>query len=140
MLSHHEALQGFSERLTHLVKQESGRAKKQAFARRIGVKPQQLSRYLKGQLPDAPTLLAIAEVGQVSIDWLLTGREVRGGEEQGVSPSSLAVLRRLAQLPAPVVLVLLLLMSVLARLYRMSSLRLAINHSTITLFSITESV
>jgi transcriptional regulator with XRE-family HTH domain len=107
MPSHHEGLQGFSERLAHLIKQEGGRAKKQAFARKIGVKPQQLSRYLKGQLPDAPTLLAIAEVGQVSIDWLLTGREVRGGAERGVSPSSLGALRRLAQLPTPVVLVLL---------------------------------
>ena len=63
---------GKGERLAHLIKQEDGRAKKQAFARRIGVKPQQLSRYLKGQLPDALTLLAIAEVGQVSVDWLLT--------------------------------------------------------------------
>ena len=107
MPSHHEGLQGFSERLAHLVKQESGRAKKQAFARKIGVKPQQLSRYLKGQLPDAPTLLAIAEVGQISIDWLLTGREVRSREEQGVPPASLSALRRLAQLPIPVVLVLL---------------------------------
>ena len=116
MLSHHEALQGFSERLAHLVKQESGRAKKQAFARRIGVKPQQLSRYLKGQLPDAPTLLAIAEVGQVSIDWLLTGREVRGGEDQEVSRASLGALRRLAQLPTPVVLVLLRVVDELDRL------------------------
>src|SRR5215471_10749768 len=104
MPSHHEGLQGFSERLAHLVTQESGRAKKQAFAQKIGVKPQQLSRYLKGQLPEAPTLLAIAEVGQVSIDWLLTGREVRSREEQGVPPASLSALRRLAQLPVPVVL------------------------------------
>ena len=107
MPPHHEALQGFSERLAYLIKQEDGRAKKQAFARRIGVKPQQLSRYLKGQVPDAPTLLAIAEVGQVSIDWLLTGREGRGGEERGAAPASLGALRRLAQLPTPVVLVLL---------------------------------
>ena len=107
MSLYHEGLQGFSARLADLIKQEGGRAKKQAFAQRIGVKPQQLSRYLKGQLPDAPTLLAIAEVGQVSIDWLLTGREVRGGEEQGGAPSSLGALRRLAQLPTPVVLVLL---------------------------------
>jgi hypothetical protein len=47
MPSHHEGLQGFSERLAHLIQQEGGRAKKQAFARKIGVKPQQLSRYLK---------------------------------------------------------------------------------------------
>ena len=107
MSPQHAGLQGFGERLADLIKQESGRAKKQAFARRIRVKPQQLSRYLKGQLPDAPTLLTIAEVCQVSIDWLLTGREARGGEEHGSSPSSLDALRRLAQLPTPVVLVLL---------------------------------
>src|SRR5215475_15839044 len=107
MPSPHAGLQGFSARLAHLIQQEGGRAKKQAFARRIGIKPQQLSRYLKGQVPDVSTLLAIAEVGQVSVDWLLTGREGRGGEERGASPSSLGALRRLAQLPTPVVLVLL---------------------------------
>jgi len=116
MPSYHEALQGFSERLAHLIKQEDGRAKKQAFARRIGVKPQQLSRYLKGQLPDAPTLLAIAEVGQVSIDWLLTGREARGGEAREASPSSRVTLQRLAQLPTPVVLVLMRVVEELDRL------------------------
>jgi len=67
--SHYEALQGLSERLAYLIKHEGVRAKKQAFARTIGGKPQQLSRSLQGQLPDAPTLLAIAEVGQVSSDW-----------------------------------------------------------------------
>ena len=107
MASHHEALQGFNERIARVIKQEGGRAKKQAFARKIGVKPQQLSRYLKGQLPDTPTLLTIAEVGQVSVDWLLTGREVRGGEAGGTDPSYLAGLRRLVQLPLPVILVLL---------------------------------
>jgi transcriptional regulator with XRE-family HTH domain len=107
MLSRHETLQGFSERLARLIQRESGRAKKQAFARKIGVKPQQLSRYLKGQVPDVLTLLAIAEVGQVSVDWLLTGREVRSGAAGAAYPSSLGTLRRLAQLPAPVVLVLL---------------------------------
>jgi hypothetical protein len=30
MPSHHEGLQGFSERLAHLIQQEGGRAKKQA--------------------------------------------------------------------------------------------------------------
>ena len=75
MLSPPDALQGFSPRLALLIQREGGRGKKQAFARKIGVKPQQLSRYLKGQIPDAPILLAIAAVGQVSVDWLLTGRE-----------------------------------------------------------------
>jgi transcriptional regulator with XRE-family HTH domain len=116
MPSPHAGLQGFSARLAHLIQQEGGRAKKQAFARRIGVKPQQLSRYLKGQVPDVSTLLAIAEVGQVSVDWLLTGCEGRGGEERGASPSSLGALRRLAQLPTPVVLVLLRVVDELDRL------------------------
>ena len=116
MPSPHAGLQGFSARLAHLITHEGGRAKKQAFARRIGVKPQQLSRYLKGQLPDAPTLLAIAEVGQVSVDWLLTGREVRGREAREASPSSTAALQRLSQLPTPVVLVLLRVVDELDRL------------------------
>ena len=116
MPSPQEGLQGFSERLSRLITQEDGRAKKQAFARRIGVKPQQLSRYLKGQIPDASTLLVIAEAGQVTVDWLLTGREVRDGEAREASPSSLGVLQRLAELPTPVVLVLLRVVDELDRL------------------------
>lgn len=111
-----EALQGFSKRLALLIQRERDRGKKQAFAQKIGVKPQQLSRYLKGQIPDAPTLLAIAEVGQVSVDWLLTGREAQAGGERSAQPSSLSALRRIAQLPAPVTLVLLRVIDELDRL------------------------
>jgi transcriptional regulator with XRE-family HTH domain len=56
-----------------VIAQERGRVKRQAFARKIGVKPAQLSRYLKGQIPDPRVLVAIAEAGQVSLDWLLLG-------------------------------------------------------------------
>ncbi len=103
-----DALKGFGERLAHLIQREPGRGKKRAFARKIGKKPQQLSRYLQGQIPDAPTLLAIAEVGQVSVDWLLTGREP-GDAEAGAGRSALhqAILRRLARVPTPVALALL---------------------------------
>ena len=107
MPAHQEALEGFSERLRRVIEREEGRGKKQAFARKIGVKPQQLSRYLHGRIPDAPTLLAIAEAGQVSVDWLLTGREARGGEMGAVSPASRLVLQRFAELPLPVLVVLL---------------------------------
>jgi transcriptional regulator with XRE-family HTH domain len=106
MRSHQEALEGFRERLACLVTREGGRAKKQTFAQKIGVKPQQLSRYLKGQMPDAPTLVAIAEVGQVSVDWLLTGREARDRETAVVSPVSPVLLQRFAELPLPVLVVL----------------------------------
>jgi len=98
---------GFRERLTLLIQREPGRGKKQTFARKIAVKPQQLSRYLKGQIPDVRTLLAIAEVGQVSVDWLLTGREPGEGGGGAVPPSLLPGLQRLAQFPAPVLAVLL---------------------------------
>ena len=101
----HEALQDFSQRLACMIQRESGRGKKRAFAQKIGVQPQQLSRYLKGQIPDASTLLTIAAVGQVSVDWLLTGREVQGRNEAATQPSPQAILRRLAQVPTPVLLV-----------------------------------
>jgi transcriptional regulator with XRE-family HTH domain len=103
-----KTLQGFSQRLALLIQREDGRGKKQAFARKIGVKPQQLSRYLKGQIPDAPTLLAIATVGEVAVDWLLTGGEP-GEAAEPVNQSTLhqALLRRLSRLPLPVVQMLL---------------------------------
>jgi transcriptional regulator with XRE-family HTH domain len=103
-----DALKGFGARLAHLIQQEPGRGKKRAFARKIGKKPQQLSRYLQGQIPDAPTLLAIAEAGLVSVDWLLTGRGP-GDAEAGAGRSALhrAILRRLARVPTPVALALL---------------------------------
>jgi transcriptional regulator with XRE-family HTH domain len=99
------ALHGFRERLALVVARERGRGKKQAFARKIGVKPAQLSRYLKGQIPDPPVLVAIAEAGQVSLDWLLMGREPWG--EGAAHPLSFQLLRRLAQLPGPMLTVLL---------------------------------
>jgi len=107
MPAHQEALEGFSERLRRVIEREEGRGKKQAFARKIGVKPQQLSRYLHGRIPDAPTLLAIAEGGQVSVDWLLTGREERGAVTGTESSASQVLLQRLAELPLPVLVVLL---------------------------------
>jgi transcriptional regulator with XRE-family HTH domain len=102
----HAALHGFSQRLAFVVAREPGRAKKQAFARKIGVKPAQLSRYLKGQIPDPPVLVAIAEAGQVSLDWLLMGREPW---REGAAPllASQPLLQRLAQLPGPMVTILL---------------------------------
>jgi transcriptional regulator with XRE-family HTH domain len=92
--------------LAFVVARERGRGKKQAFARKIGVKPAQLSRYLKGQIPDPPVLVAIAEAGQVSLDWLLMGREPW---REGAAPllASQPLLQRLAQLPGPMLTVLL---------------------------------
>jgi transcriptional regulator with XRE-family HTH domain len=101
-----DALQGFGERLARVVARERGRGKKQSFARKIGVSPAQLSRYLKGQIPDPPVLVAIAEAGQVSLDWLLMGREP-WSERATHLLSSEQLLQRLAQLPSPMVAMLL---------------------------------
>jgi transcriptional regulator with XRE-family HTH domain len=92
--------------LACVVAQECGRGKKQAFARKIGVKPAQLSRYLRGQIPDPPVLVAIAAAGQVSLDWLLMGREPWGEGAAHPLPSQL-LQQRLAQLPGPMVTMLL---------------------------------
>jgi transcriptional regulator with XRE-family HTH domain len=91
-----------------VVARERGRGKKQVFARKIGVKPAQLSRYLKGQIPDAPVLVAMAEAGQVSLDWLLMGREP--WHDGTAYPLSFQLLRRLAQLPGPMVTMLLVIL------------------------------
>lgn len=45
------------------------------FAHSIGILPQQLSRYLKGRVPDLKTLLKIAEATGKSVEWLVTGTE-----------------------------------------------------------------
>jgi transcriptional regulator with XRE-family HTH domain len=100
-----DALHGFGERLALVVARERGRGKKQAFARKIGVKPPQLSRYLKGQIPDPPVLVTIAQAGQVSLDWLLMGREPP--DERAVHLVSEQVLQRVSQLPGPTVAMLL---------------------------------
>lgn len=50
-------------------------SQKQAFARKIGVRPHQLSRYLGGQLPRISTLIRIAAVTGESLDWLVLGKE-----------------------------------------------------------------
>lgn len=51
------------------------------FARSLGILPQQLSRYLKGRVPDLKTLLKIAKATGKSVEWLVAG------EEAGQKPS-----------------------------------------------------
>lgn len=45
------------------------------FARQVGVRKQNyISRYEHGRIPNPDLLVKIAEIGKVSVDWLLTGR------------------------------------------------------------------
>jgi len=61
----------FAERLASLIPPRG----KAGFARAIGVRPQQLSKYLRGQVPFKNALERIAAVGGCSVAWLLTGCE-----------------------------------------------------------------
>jgi len=49
---------------------------KAGFARSIEILPQQLSRYLKGRVPDLKTLLKIAAATGKSVEWLVSGEEL----------------------------------------------------------------
>jgi len=49
------------------------------FAKALGVKKQNyISRYERGRIPSPDLLVRIAEMGRVSIDWLLTGKKGAG--------------------------------------------------------------
>lgn len=61
----------FAERLASLIP----RGQKGVFARRAGLAPQQLSCYLKGQVPYIDTLQRLATAGGCTVEWLLTGAE-----------------------------------------------------------------
>lgn len=46
-----------------------------ALAKRAGLSHQSMYKYLEGAIPDAPYVLRIARAFEVSIEWLLTGRD-----------------------------------------------------------------
>lgn len=58
-----------------------GKRTQTEFAKALGVKKQNyISRYERGRIPSPDLLVRIAEMGKVSIDWLLTGkRGAKGG-------------------------------------------------------------
>ena len=45
------------------------------FAKRVGVQPQQYSRYIKGQAPSLEVIMRIANACDVTLAWLQTGEE-----------------------------------------------------------------
>ncbi len=58
------------------------------FAQTLGVKKQNyISRYERGRIPSPELLVRIAEIGRVSVDWLLTGK--KGG------PNSVLLLKQM---------------------------------------------
>lgn len=64
---------GFSERMKAII--DGKGLSQKAAAAYLNIAETQLSRYLRGQVPDPQKLVRIAEWGGVSIDWLLSGKD-----------------------------------------------------------------
>lgn len=70
-----QIIQGFTERLKRLIA-EKFNGKPGRLARLAGISPGTFQRYIDGEsIPGGETLLKIKEVSDISIDWLLTGKE-----------------------------------------------------------------
>lgn len=73
-----------------------GKRTQTEFAKALGVKKQNyISRYERGRIPSPDLLVRIAEMGRVSIDWLLTGK--RGGSKAAAAPQQSRGARTLKQ-------------------------------------------
>lgn len=82
-MNRQEVVERFRERLTQIIDQLG--ESRSAFAGRIGLDRSTLSQLLapgNERLPRAETIVAIAQIGQVSVDWLLglTHEERQGAE------------------------------------------------------------
>ena len=71
-----ESILQFSERLKSIVPAGSGRD----FAKRAGIGYSTVHNYLQGvSSPTLENLVSLARAGNVSVEWLATGEEFRGG-------------------------------------------------------------
>lgn len=61
--------------LVHRLREVIGDEAVNAFARRCGLGESVMRSYLKGAMPSADRVAAIAEVRGVTTDWLITGRQ-----------------------------------------------------------------
>jgi len=52
-----------------------GKMTQQEFAKKLGIKQCYISRYERGRVPRPEVLLKIARYANVSMEWLLTGKE-----------------------------------------------------------------
>ena len=85
------AKRGFTDRLKETI----GDRTRISFAKRCGISDSLLGAYVRGEkLPGLENLVAMAQVGGISLDWLATGRtpknpEVSGGHVLGRSDGPL---------------------------------------------------
>lgn len=71
-----------AQKVGERIRAVRGKRTQTEFAKALGVKKQNyISRYERGRIPSPDLLVRIAEMGRVSIDWLLTGKKgAKGGE------------------------------------------------------------
>ena len=87
VITKEEMAAGFSERLKDSLF-AMGQSQSD-LARSIGASATAISTYLKGRLPEAHLLLAIAQSLNIEVQWLLTGEgPMRRGEEKVTSGGS----------------------------------------------------
>lgn len=72
----------FRAHIGNRIKQVRGNTTQERFAKRIGVKQNYVCRYEKGRVPSPELLLKIAQFGNVTVDWLLTGKHGRESTQQ----------------------------------------------------------
>ena len=90
------------------------------FAHLLGITQPAVSNYLNGRIPPGPVLLKIAQIGSVSLEWLLTGE---GDTKQRVSENKMfyqageQLAKKINQLPPELQKTLEILIDHLVRLY-----------------------
>ena len=67
----HAAVKGFTQRLRQII----GERSVHRFAREAGLSDSLLRKYLNGSHPGLDRLVQLADAGEVSVQWLATGRE-----------------------------------------------------------------
>ncbi len=83
-----DALPGFTERMRQITK-----GRQVEIERLSGVSQTSISEYCNGTIPTAANAVRIAQAAEVSLDWLLTGKErERANENQSASVPDPAIL------------------------------------------------
>ncbi len=82
------------EKVGERIRMVRGQVTQTDFAKKIGVKKQNyISRYERGRIPSPDLLVRIADLGKVSVDWLLTGRG--GGNKIAIPAQSVRKIKPL---------------------------------------------
>lgn len=71
----HGAIPIDEKHLAARIKEVMGDDSQVGFARRCGVSPTALRKYLEGAEPSVNRLVSMAEAGGVTVEWLATGRQ-----------------------------------------------------------------